>query len=61
MGYARQPVISGANLGVFVMRIVVCLLVSYGFYWMFERNTPAIRRFMRNRLASPTKRAVPLQ
>ncbi len=60
MGYARQPVISGANLGLFVMRVVVCLLVSYVFYWVFERNTPIIRRLLRNRLASPAKRVIPV-
>ncbi len=61
MGYARQPAISGGNLWLFVMRIVVCLLVSYGFYWMFERNTPIIRRLLRTRLTSPTKRVVPVR
>ncbi len=61
MGYARQTTISIGNLGLFVMRIAVCLLVSYGFYLVFERNTPIIRRFLRDRLAASSKRVPPVR
>ncbi len=49
MGYKNQTSISSQSLMLFVARIPICLVVSYLFYWLFERNTPAVRSYLRNR------------
>jgi len=58
MGYTRQTGISGHTLALYGVRVLLSLVISYGFYLVFERNTPAVRRFLHSRFFPAPKQVV---
>ena len=54
MGQIEVKTDSLADLGVFVAMLVVLLLLSYGFYLLFEARTAAIRRMVKALLLGRT-------
>ena len=53
LGFVRETEITPESLSYFGLMVVTCLLASYGFYWLFERRTANVRRWLRKRLSSP--------
>ena len=47
LGYAQQTTVSLRSVSVFVGMICLSLVVAFAFYWVFERNTPVVRRALR--------------
>jgi len=58
MGYTRQTGLSGHTIALYGVRVLASLVTSYLFYLVFERNTPAVRRFLRSRFFPAPKQAV---
>ncbi|MBY5938043.1 acyltransferase family protein [Marinobacter nauticus] len=53
LGFARESQITLETLSYFGLLVVGCLLVSYGFYWLFERRTDTVRHWLRKHINSP--------
>lgn len=46
----KATVIDGQSLVAIGIRLGVVVLVTLGFYWLFERNTPALRLYLKQRM-----------
>lgn len=56
----RSHAFDSVSFGYFLARLAICLLVSFGFWWLFERNTDAVKRIIRRQLLArspPTQRS----
>jgi peptidoglycan/LPS O-acetylase OafA/YrhL len=47
--FGHAEVLSAQTLFYFSFRILICLGVAVCFYFCFERNTPTVRKYLRNR------------
>jgi peptidoglycan/LPS O-acetylase OafA/YrhL len=48
----KDAAISAGSLGRVALRIAICVLAAFGFYWVFERNTAAVRRYLKRKMPS---------
>lgn len=46
----RSPSLSVRTVGLWLAEVVVCFLISYGVYWLFESRTRAVRSFFQRKL-----------
>jgi len=51
--FGRADFISIQTLSVYLLRIVICLAAAVFFYWCFERNTAAGRKYLHGIIAKP--------
>lgn len=47
IGITRQSEITVVSLGYWGLLVVCCLIVSYGFFWLFESRTANVRHWLR--------------
>jgi peptidoglycan/LPS O-acetylase OafA/YrhL len=46
--FDKASVLSVRSLSNFGLRLSICLIVAIFFYYLFERNTPTVRKYLRN-------------
>ena len=51
LGFPKSESISFYSCMLYVAELAIGLLVAYVVYWVFERNTPKIKKIIKNRLA----------
>jgi peptidoglycan/LPS O-acetylase OafA/YrhL len=49
----KASAITVVSVGGFILRVALALVAAIGFYWMFERHTYRLRRYLKSRLTRP--------
>ena len=50
IGLPKSESINIYSIGIYIVAIVICMLITYGIYWCFEKRTYAVKAYIKNKL-----------
>ncbi len=50
IGFPKSESINLYSIGYYLLAIIICMLITYGVYWCFEKRTYAVKSFIKSKL-----------